>query len=116
GWIMATCQYNPRVLSSGRNPHFRPDHPMSTFLHAARRTLAHLAFVVVVCVLLYAGLGPHSVPEMFHEEDKLFHLLGFAALAVCTRLAFPRRAWWWQALAMLALGAGIELAQNLQPA
>ena len=89
---------------------------MSSSHHATRRTLMRFAFVVIVCGLLYAGLRPHPVPELFHEEDKLYHLLGFAALAVCTRVAFPRHAWWWQALAMLVLGAGIELAQNLQPA
>ncbi len=83
---------------------------------ATRRVLLRLAFAVVACFLLYAGLRAQSVPELFHEEDKLYHLAGFAALAVCTRLAFPRPAWWWQALAMLAMGGGIELAQNLEPA
>lgn len=67
-------------------------------------------------ILLYTGPRPRPVPEIFHQEDKLYHLLGFATLAIGTRLALPRQAWWWQALAMLALGAGIELVQNLEPA
>lgn len=83
---------------------------------AVQRVLVRVVFVVVVCILLYAGLRQNPVPEMFHEEDKLYHALGFAVLAVSTRLAFPRGPWWWQALGALVLGGGIELAQNLQPA
>lgn len=86
-------------------------------MNRARRYLAlRWLLAAIVVVLLCAGLRPHPVPETFHEEDKLYHLLGFAVLAVSTRLAFPRRAWWWLALAMLTLGLGIELAQNLEPA
>lgn len=73
-------------------------------------------FVLVFGFLLYAGLRQQPVPELFHEEDKLYHLIGFAAFIACARLAFPRGAWWWQAAGALALGAGIELGQNLQPA
>ncbi len=82
---------------------------------ASKRVAWRLVLFAVLVGLLYAGLRSHPVPEAFHEEDKLYHLLGFAALAACTRLAFPRRAWWWQTLAMLAIGAGIELAQALMP-
>lgn len=80
------------------------------------RYLLRVAFVLVLGFLLYAGLRQNPAPEMFHEEDKLYHLLGFAALIACTRLAFPRGTWWWQALGVLALGGGIELLQNLEPA
>ncbi len=82
---------------------------------AFRRLLAGAALVVVLAIVLYAGLGPHPVPQGFHEEDKLYHLIGFAALAACTRLTFPRAAWWWQVIGVLALGGGIELAQTFQP-
>ncbi|HET8553850.1 MAG TPA: hypothetical protein VFL78_03415 [Rhodanobacteraceae bacterium] len=80
------------------------------------RYALRVAFVLVFAFLLYAGLRQNPVPELFHEEDKLYHLIGFAAFIACARLAFPRGAWWWQTAGALALGAGIELAQNLQPA
>ncbi|HET7268090.1 MAG TPA: VanZ family protein [Oleiagrimonas sp.] len=83
---------------------------------ALRRVLVRAAFIAVLAVVLYAGLRQQAVPETFDNEDKLYHLLGFAALAVCTRLAFPRWRWWWQVLGALAIGGGIELFQNLQPA
>lgn len=83
---------------------------------ALRRLLVRVAFLAVLAVVLYAGLRQQPVPEVFNHEDKLYHVLGFAALAVCTRLAFPHRAWWWQALGALIIGGGIELLQNLQPA
>jgi VanZ family protein len=80
-----------------------------------RRVVLRIVFVAVLAVLLYAGLREHPVPELFHEEDKLHHLLGFAVLAVSMRMAFPRGRLRWQLPAMLALAAGIELAQNLMP-
>ena len=83
---------------------------------ALRRWLIRVAFIVVLGVVLYAGLRQQPVPETFHDEDKLYHVLGFAVLAMCTRLAFPRRSWWWQVLGVLVIGGGIELLQNLQPA
>lgn len=88
-----------------------------TRLHSILTRYAMRAiFVLVLCALLYAGLRQNPVPELFHEEDKLYHLIGFAAFIACARLAFPRGAWWWQAVGALALGGGIELVQNLQPA
>lgn len=80
------------------------------------RYALRVAFVLVFGFLLYAGLRQNPVPELFHEEDKFYHLLGFAAFIACARLAFPRGAWWWQAAGALALGGAIELLQNLQPA
>jgi len=83
---------------------------------ALRRWLMRAVFIAVLAAVLYAGLRQQPVPEVFNQEDKLYHVLGFAALAVCTRLAFPRRGWWWQVLGALAIGGGIELLQNMQPA
>ncbi len=88
---------------------------MSTRTRSTRRTLLCAILVIIVVILLYAGLTANPVPETFHEEDKLYHTLGFAALALCTRLAFARRAWWPQVLAMLALGGAIEVGQMLLP-
>jgi VanZ family protein len=80
-----------------------------------RRLVLRIAFAVVLAVLLYAGLREQPVPELFHEEDKLHHVLGFAVLAVSMRMAFPRGRLRWQLPALLALAAGIELVQKLMP-
>lgn len=83
---------------------------------AIQRWLSRAAFIAVLGFLLYAGLRLNPVPQTFHEEDKIYHLLGFAALAICTRMAFPHRPWWWQVFGALAVGGGIELLQTLEPA
>lgn len=88
---------------------------MTLSFPALRRLLMRAVFIAVLAVVLYAGLRQQPVPEVFDQEDKLYHVLGFAALAMCTRLAFPRGGWWWQVLGALAIGGGIELAQNLHP-
>ena len=49
-----------------------------------------LPFVAVLAVILFAGLKPDPVPQLFSQQDKLHHMLGFAALAFSLRLAFPR--------------------------
>ncbi|MBF6623433.1 MAG: VanZ family protein, partial [Pseudomonas stutzeri] len=54
------------------------------------RFLRFLPFLAVAVVILYAGLKPEPVPQAFDQQDKLHHLLGFAALAFSMRLAFPR--------------------------
>jgi VanZ family protein len=80
-----------------------------------RRVILRTLFAIVLAILLYAGLRPEHVPELFNEEDKLHHLAGFAALALSARMAFPRGSWVWQVVAMVALGVCIELAQELLP-
>jgi len=74
-----------------------------------------LPFVVVLAVILFAGLKPDPVPQLFSQQDKLHHMLGFAALVFTLRLAFPR--WPVSALfgASLAAALLIELGQGLQP-
>ncbi len=47
--------------------------------------------------------------------DKLQHLSAFALLALSARGAWPRAAWRWIWLGLLAYGVGIELAQSLTP-
>ena len=49
-----------------------------------------LPFLIVLAVVLFNGLKPEPVPQLFDQQDKLHHLLGFAALAFTLRLAFPR--------------------------
>lgn len=83
--------------------------------HAIRRWILRIVFAIVLIVLLYAGLRDRAIPEFFNEEDKLHHLAGFAALALSTRMAFPRGSVLWQVLAVVALGVFIELAQEWLP-
>lgn len=80
-----------------------------------RRLLARLAVIVVIGVLLYAGLLQNPAPKLFHGMDKFYHMGGFIILAICTRLAFARGHLAMQVLAMLALGAGIEVVQAYIP-
>jgi VanZ family protein len=72
-------------------------------------------FGVVALVVLVTGLSPVPVPQVFWHQDKVHHLLGFAALAFTARLAFPRVPVPWLAAAMLAGPTAIELGQGLLP-
>ncbi|WBL62374.1 VanZ family protein [Stutzerimonas stutzeri] len=74
-----------------------------------------LPFVVVAGIILFTGLKPEPVPQMFDQQDKLHHLLGFAAFALALHLAFPRLLTGWALLLSLSLALGIEMAQGLQP-
>ncbi len=79
------------------------------------RTLALLGLLLVLAALLYGGMVGAVMPRPFYGMDKIYHLLGFAALAVSVRLVFPRGGIAWQSGAMLGLGGGIELVQMLEP-
>jgi len=72
-------------------------------------------FTAVLAVILFSGLKPEPVPQMFEQQDKLHHLLGFAALMFTLRLAFPRWRLFWAVLASLSAALAIEIAQGLQP-
>lgn len=72
-------------------------------------------FLAVLCTVLFAGLNPEPVPQLFNQQDKLHHLLGFAALTFSMRLAFARGRFLWLALASLAAALLIELGQGFLP-
>ena len=72
-------------------------------------------FIVVLAVVLISGLKPDPVPQLFDQQDKLHHLLGFAALMFTMRLAFPRWRLFWAVLFSLSAALLIEVAQGLQP-
>jgi len=72
-------------------------------------------FIAVLAVILFSGLKPEPVPQVFEQQDKLHHLLGFAALMFTLRLAFPRWRLFWAVLASLSAALAIEIAQGLQP-
>lgn len=72
-------------------------------------------FLVVLAVILFSGLKPEPVPQVFEQQDKLHHLLGFAALMFTLRLAFPQWRVLWAITASLSAAVLIELAQSLLP-
>ncbi len=74
-----------------------------------------LPFLIVLAVVLFNGLKPEPVPQLFDQQDKLHHLLGFAALAFTLRLAFPRVPFLW-GLGLTAIAAlSIEIGQGMLP-
>lgn len=79
------------------------------------QVLRVLPLLVVAVVILYAGLKPEPVPQVFHQQDKLHHLLGFAALAFSMRLAFPLLRLSWIAVLCLGMAVLVELGQGYQP-
>ncbi|CDZ94989.1 MULTISPECIES: VanZ family protein [Pseudomonadaceae] len=77
--------------------------------------LRALPFIAVLAVILFTGLRPEPVPQVFDQQDKLHHLLGFAALMFTVRLAFPQWRVFWAISLSLAAAVLIELAQGLIP-
>nr|WP_272888749.1 VanZ family protein [Stutzerimonas stutzeri] len=72
-------------------------------------------FLIVLAVVLFNGLKPEPVPQLFDQQDKLHHLLGFAALAFTLRLAFPRGSFLWGLLLTVAAALLIEMGQGFLP-
>ena len=77
--------------------------------------LRGLVFATVTVILLFAGLRPQPIPELFAEEDKLHHWIGFLVFACSCRLAFPNVKFRWIAVGCLLTGVLIEAAQGLMP-
>lgn len=74
-----------------------------------------LPVIAVLAIILFSGLKPEPVPQMFPQQDKLHHLLGFAALAFSLRLAFARAHFGWLLAASLMAALLIELGQEFLP-
>lgn len=79
------------------------------------RFLRIVPFLAVLAVILFAGLKPEPVPQSFDQQDKLHHLLGFAAFAFTLRFAWPNGRLRWALLFSLAVALLIEVAQGFQP-
>lgn len=77
--------------------------------------LRALPFLVVLAVILFSGLRPEPVPQVFNQQDKLHHLLGFAALIFTLRLAFPQWRAFWTIAVSLGAATLIEVGQSLLP-
>lgn len=77
--------------------------------------LRALLFLAVCAGLLFTGLRSQPIPELFAQEDKLHHFIGFFALAFSCRLAFLPIRLVWLAIGCVLAGLLIEYAQALLP-
>lgn len=77
--------------------------------------LRALPFIIVLGIIVFSGLRPEPVPQVFDDQDKLHHMCGFAAMMFTLRLAFPQwRAFWAIAISLTA-GLLIEFGQSFLP-
>lgn len=77
--------------------------------------LRYLPFIVVFGIILFTGLRPDPIPEAFEQQDKLHHMLGFAALMFSLRLAFPQWRLFWSIAISLVVAFLIEVGQSFLP-
>jgi VanZ family protein len=80
--------------------------------------LARLWFLIgalLIAVTLYFALKPGGPPASFPYADKIYHASAFFLLSAWFAGLFERRAYLWLAVAMLAFGIGIEIAQYFMP-
>ena len=77
--------------------------------------LRALLFLAVCAGLLFTGLRNQPIPQVFAQEDKLHHFIGFFALAFSCRLAFLHIRLLWLAIGCVLAGLLIEYAQALLP-
>ena len=77
--------------------------------------LRALLFLAVCAGLLFTGLRTRPIPQVFAQEDKLHHFIGFFALAFSCRLAFLPVKLHWIAIGCVLIGVLIEYAQALIP-
>ena len=77
--------------------------------------LRALLFLAVCAGLLFTGLRTRPIPQLFAQEDKLHHFIGFFALSFSCRLAFLHIRLLWLAIGCVLAGLLIEYAQALIP-
>jgi len=53
-----------------------------------------LLLFISLAILLYGLLRPESPPNLFHNSDKLLHILGFGAVSLASRIAIIRAPAW----------------------
>ncbi|MFO1400499.1 MAG: hypothetical protein U1F06_10460 [Steroidobacteraceae bacterium] len=69
--------------------------------------------VLLTTVIVVTSLVPTRDLPALRLSDKIEHALAFSALALWFGGLLPQRRYGWLALALLALGGGIEIAQGL---
>ncbi len=76
--------------------------------------VARLTLGLGVTALAVLLLGPFQGAEhLINLDDKSAHALAFACITVTAFVAFPRLRRWDMALALIALGGALEVAQTL---
>jgi len=71
-----------------------------------------LGGLLILAVVIASLVPARDLPRM-HVSDKIEHLVAYLSLAVWFAGLVPVRHYLWLALALLALGGGIEIAQGL---
>lgn len=76
------------------------------------RRLWVAASVVLVAAIVWASLSPYVSLPGPRNVDKLEHFAAYCGLAVWFTGLYPRTRYWRIAVALLALGLGLEIAQG----
>lgn len=77
------------------------------------KLILRLAALAVILVLLVLMIGPFGALEQATGvSDKIGHLVGFLAIALCIEILFPGRPRWQACAAALIVGAAVELVQS----
>ncbi|MDR7295415.1 MULTISPECIES: VanZ family protein [Roseateles] len=92
-----------------------PDALLNLFIR--QRALWRALLALLVAVILWLALSPAPPRTVDTGWDKANHAMAFAALGFVSVWAlWPRpRDWAWLALALLAFGGAIEIAQSFLP-
>jgi VanZ family protein len=77
--------------------------------------LARLGLAVAAIAITVLALMPAKEVPVSSGWDKLDHWTAFFTLSFLAAHAFPRRPFWQIALALVAYGIGIEIAQYFTP-
>jgi len=72
--------------------------------------ISGLGMALAAFLLIAPDVGP---PRTIPFQDKVFHVLAFACLTGPAVLVLPRQYLWFWLAHMVALGAGIEVAQAM---
>ncbi len=72
--------------------------------------ISGLGMALAAFLLIAPDVGP---PPLLPFQDKLFHAVAFACLTGPAVLVLPRQYLWFWVAHMVALGAGIEVAQSM---
>ena len=86
----------------------------ATTVNGARHARLWYALgALLILAVVIASLVPARELPRLHISDKIEHLLAYLSLAIWFGGLVPVRRYLWLALALLALGGGIEIAQGL---
>jgi VanZ family protein len=81
-----------------------------------RRRIARVGFALLLAFVVYASLAPATAVPPAGAADKVAHLVAYAILQLVAATAFcGRRSLLHAALALIAVGGGLELIQTQIP-